>query len=133
MPDRAFTLDEVAECYRFTPRWLRDFIRTHNIPVFHTGKQIRFDGLAIVALEEALRRPCPSKSADAKTAATRSPSAAPSNYPMARGSAFEHALNLTAPTSRAKKPPPLKQKSSATPGTGNVVALAPSRKRSPAT
>ncbi len=28
------TLAEVAERYRFTERWLRDFIRSHGIPVF---------------------------------------------------------------------------------------------------
>src|SRR5205814_429352 len=103
MPEPLQTLAEVAERYRFSERWLRDFIRSRGIPVFHTGKQIRFDGFAIVALEEALRKPCPSPSADAKTAPARSPSAAASHYPTARGSVFEHALSLTASSSPRKR------------------------------
>jgi hypothetical protein len=131
MRERVQTLGEVAEQYRFSERWLRDFIRTRGIPVLHTGKQIRFDGLAIVALEEALRKPCPSPSPDAKTAPARSPSPAASHYPTVRGSAYERALNLTASSSPRKRPQPSKLKSSETPGTANVVALDRSRKRSP--
>jgi hypothetical protein len=131
MGDRTQTLEEVAEKYRLSERSLREFIRKHSIPVFHTGKQIRFDGLAIVALEEALRR-CPSKSQNAKTdPARRSPEPLP--YRTGDRSAFESALSLTAASSPKRKPPPSRRKSSATPGTENVVALDPSRKRSKVT
>ena len=116
--DRADTLAEVAERYRFTERWLRDFIRKHNIPVFHTGKQIRFDGLAIAALEEALRRPCHSVSNSEKTDRAPIRSRGPS-----RGSAYERLLNLESSLSRVKKPRRSKPDSSANSSTENVVVL----------
>jgi hypothetical protein len=98
--DHVDTLAEVAERYRFTERWLRDFIRKHNIPVFHTGKQIRFDGLAIAALEEALRRPYYSASSSEKS--DRAPIKSPG---PSRGSAYERLLNLENSLSRVKKAP----------------------------
>jgi hypothetical protein len=96
--ERADTLAEVAERYRFTERWLRDFIRKHNIPVFHTGKLIRFDALAIAALEEALRRPC-SKSSDAPIPAVSKSKA------LSRDSAFDRLLKLRQSRLREKKRP----------------------------
>jgi len=127
MIDRHLTLAEVAEQFQFSPRWLRDFIRARDIPVLHTGKQIRFDALALRSLEEALRR-CPSRSADEKTPAP-SPLMGPSAYRTGRGSAFELALKLTSLPSPAKKPPRSKRNCSATHGTGNVVALDRSERR----
>src|SRR5215469_2864944 len=97
--DPADTLAEVAERYRFSERWLRDFIRKHNIPVFHTGKQIRFDAVAVAALEEALRRPCLSKSPAEKTRVTFR-STAPS-----RDSAYDRLLRGRALRLRGRKRP----------------------------
>ena len=51
------TLSEVAERYKFSERWVRDFIREHAIPVLRTHNKIRFDQLAIDAFEAALRVP----------------------------------------------------------------------------
>jgi hypothetical protein len=94
------TLAEVAERYRFTERWLRDFIRKYNIRVFHTDKQIRFDGLSIAALEEALRRAYYSAPSSEKSARAPIKSPGPS-----RGSAYERLLNLENLLLRVKKPP----------------------------
>jgi hypothetical protein len=127
MPERDLTLAEVAELRRVTPRQLREFVRRHNIPILTTGKAIRFDAFALAALEEALRRPCRSKSSGGKTPAP-SPLPASSGSPMARGGAYENALRLTTRDSRAKKPSPSKQKYSAPPGTAVVVPLSASRK-----
>jgi hypothetical protein len=65
------TLADVAGDMHVTPRWLREVIRRHQIPVLRRGRVIRFDDLALRALEEALRSP--SKSSAAPTPA-RSPS-----------------------------------------------------------
>src|SRR5215470_3494492 len=54
-PQRDLTLAEVAELRRFTPRYLRELIRRHQIPVLRSGRLIRFDALSLSALEEALR------------------------------------------------------------------------------
>jgi len=37
LPSRDLTLAEVAELRRFTPRYLRELIRRHNIPVLRSG------------------------------------------------------------------------------------------------
>jgi hypothetical protein len=55
--ERDLTLAEVAELRQLTPRQLRDFVRRHQVPILTTGKAIRFDRVALAALEEALRRP----------------------------------------------------------------------------
>src|SRR6516225_1407669 len=54
-PQPDLTLAEVAELRRFTPRYLRELIRRHQIPVLRSGRLIRFDALSLFALEEALR------------------------------------------------------------------------------
>src|SRR4029077_21080119 len=63
-----YTLNEVAERYQFTPRQLRDLVRRKDVPVLTTGRAIRFDDIAIQALEGALRR-CPSTLSPEKTPA----------------------------------------------------------------
>lgn len=120
-------LPEVAERYRVTPRWLRELVRTLKIPVLRKGRVIRFDDLAIRALEEALRSP--SKSPAAATPA-RSPSLAPSNLPMDGECAYDAALKATTPPSPARKRRRSKPDCCATPGTANVVAFGASRRRS---
>jgi hypothetical protein len=87
------TLAEIAAGKQFTPRQLREFVRRHQIPVLTTGKGgvIRFDRLALVALEEALRAPGPSPSADEKIPALSS-SRGRSVFPTVRGDAFAQAL-----------------------------------------
>src|SRR5215472_12259511 len=55
LTQRDLTLVEVAELRRFTPRYLRELVRRHGIPVLRSGRLIRFDALALNALEEALR------------------------------------------------------------------------------
>jgi excisionase family DNA binding protein len=54
-PLRDLTLAEVADLRRLTPRYLRDLIRQHGIPVLRSGRLIRFDAYALAALEEVLR------------------------------------------------------------------------------
>src|SRR5579872_4499719 len=53
-------LTEVARDLAVEDRWLRGFVRAKQIPALRSGRTIRFDALALRALEEALR--CPSGS-----------------------------------------------------------------------
>ena len=53
-PQRDLTLAEVVELRRFTPRYLRELVRRHQIPVLRSGRLIRFDTLSLCALEEPL-------------------------------------------------------------------------------
>lgn len=48
-------MDEVADRYRLTRRQLFKMIRKFNLPVFKYADAIRFDEVAIAALERALR------------------------------------------------------------------------------
>ena len=100
MTEPILTLAEVAARYRFTERWLRDFIRARGLPVLHTGRQIRFDALALNALDQALRRPA--KPAAAEISASL-PSPARRTFPKGRGNAYERALSLATSLSRVKK------------------------------
>lgn len=49
------TMDEVAARYQLTRRKLFKIIRKFNLPVFRYADDIRFDEVAIAALETALR------------------------------------------------------------------------------
>jgi Helix-turn-helix domain len=49
------TLEEVAAELRVSPRWLRDFVRSHPIPMLKCGRSLRFDKRALAALEDELR------------------------------------------------------------------------------
>ncbi|HVB16177.1 MAG TPA: helix-turn-helix domain-containing protein [Stellaceae bacterium] len=100
-PDPILTLAEVAARYRFTERWLRDFIRAKHLPVLHTGRQIRFDAVALNALDQALRRPA--KPAAAEISAVALSSLARSAFPRGRGSAYERALSLLASITTPKR------------------------------
>jgi hypothetical protein len=121
MPDYR-ALAEVAAGFGVTPRWLRELVRAENIPVLRRGRVIRFDALALRALEEALRSP--SKSPAGPTPArSRSPA-------LSADAAYAAALKATSPPSPARKPPRSKRNCCATPGTGNVVAFAASPRRS---
>src|SRR5215472_13003863 len=75
-PQRDLTLAEVAELRRFTPRYLRELIRRHQIPVLRSGRLIRFDALSLCALEEALRCRSPSSVAN-QPAPSQSPGLSP--------------------------------------------------------
>src|SRR6516164_6208157 len=93
---RDLTLAEVAELRRFTPRYLRELIRRHKIPVLRSGRLIRFDALSLSVLEDVLR--CPSPSPVGNLAApSRSPAQSPER-------AFAAALKATTPNSLRKKP-----------------------------
>src|SRR5262245_21066018 len=114
-PERDLTLAEVAELRRFTPRYLRDLIRRHHIPVLRSGWLIRLDALSLSVLEEALRchspssvgnRPAPSRSAG-----------------LSRANAYAAALKATTPNSPPKRQLPLRPKSCERNGTANVVVL----------
>jgi hypothetical protein len=121
------TLGEVALDLKFTPRRLREVIRRRRIPVLRDGRDIRFDDLALRALEEALRSP--SRSPAGETPA-RSPSRAPSNLPMAPDAAYAAALKATTSPSPGKRRRSSKRDCCATPGTANVVAFGLSPRRS---
>src|ERR1700739_2590847 len=107
MPECDLTLAEVAEIRRFTPRYLRELVRRHQIPVLRSGRLIRFDALSLRALEEVLRchSPSPAASLPARSRlAARSP-----------GNAYDAALKATTQSSRPKKLPPWRPKSSEPP------------------
>src|SRR5215475_1470089 len=97
------TLAEVAELHRFRPRYLRAFIRRHGIPVLRSGRLIRFDALALCALEEALR--CPSPSPAAVPVAVLSPPPA-----LSPAVAYANALRATTPNSPRKRRQPSRQR-----------------------
>src|SRR5215472_12338252 len=121
MADRYLTLDDAAELFSFTPRYLRELIRRHQIPVLKSGRLIRFDATALHALEEALR--CRSKSSR-ESKLGRSPSPVRYASVPARGSEFNNALVATTPSSPPKKQRSSRQKFSAPIGmAGNVAAL----------
>src|SRR5262249_49541760 len=120
-PQRDLTLPEVAELRRFTPRYLRELIRRHQIPVLRSGRLIRFDALSLCALEEALRCHSPSSGAN-RPERLPSPALSPAR-------AFAAALKATTTKSPPKRQQQLRQTSFAPRGTANVVALARSQKR----
>lgn len=109
------TLAEIALDLKVEKRWLRELVHDEKIPVLRRGRVIRFDALAIRALEEALRSPSRSSAG-----ATPAPSPSPGLSPDA---AFAAALKATSRASPAKKRRRSKRNCCATPGTGNVVAL----------
>ena len=122
---RAATLDEVAEYLGLTRRVVRNLVRRHAIPALDTGHSIRFDELAFNALLEALR--CRSMSSAAQVATPyRLP--ASSGYRTAGGSKYADVLARLESSSRRKKQPPSKPRSSGTLTTASVVALGPMRK-----
>src|SRR5215472_4635880 len=121
--DEIFTLDEIAELFKFKARRLREIIKKYGIPVLQDGHEIRFDQPALVALKEAIRKPCHLESSAAETPA-RSRSTAAST-----GSAISVERRVRQLLSREKKPPRGKPKSSEPLGTGNVVGFIPSAKR----
>ena len=54
-PGRLLTVVEVAELYGYQKRYILELIHRHGIPVLGTRRMIRFDRVALDALEEALR------------------------------------------------------------------------------
>lgn len=121
------TLAEMAAALGVKPRWLRELVQERHIPVLRKGRVIRFDAIAIRAVEDSLR--CRLKSSAEKTP-VRSPSSGRSTGPMAPEAALDAALKATTAGSLAKKPRRSKRNFSATPGTGNVVAFEHSQRQS---
>lgn len=95
METEYFTLAEVADQLRVRPRWLRELVRAKNIPVLRSGRVIRFDELALRALEETMRAPT-------KSVEPRAPARAARNLPMDVETAMAAALKALTPP--AKKP-----------------------------
>src|SRR5262249_9378561 len=119
--ERDLTLAEVAELRRFTPRYLRELVRRHAIPVLGSGRLIRFDAFSLSVLEDVLR--CRSKSPAA-------PAPAPSqSQVLSPARAFAAALKATTPNSPRRRQRPSRRTFSAPDGTANVGARAPSPKR----
>src|SRR5215475_14142112 len=128
MSEPILTFAQVVDRYQFTRRKLRNIIRKFSIPVLHYGgdiDDIRFDDVALTALDEALR--CPSKSSAANL---RAPSRSRVRYAQlpATASAYNDVLALTTSPSPKEKPPASPPKS--TPAeSGNVVPIGHSPKR----
>ena len=101
METEYFTLAEVADQLRVRPRWLRELVRERGIPVLRKGRVIRFDALALRALEETMRVP-------AKSVERRPPARAARDLPMDPDTAYAAALKALAPP--AKKPAPARRK-----------------------
>jgi excisionase family DNA binding protein len=123
---RAATLDEVADYLGLTTRVVRNLTKKYGIPALDTGAQLRFDELAFNALLEALR--CRSMSNPAPTVQVPYRSRGSSRSPTAGGSKYAAVLDRISSNSREKKQRRSKPASCATPTTGNVVALAGTRK-----
>src|SRR6516164_8539153 len=125
------TLDEVAREYRVTPRWLRERVNKMSLPVLKAGRTMLFDEHALSQLQESMR--CRSPSSNANPPA---PLPSPARSPAAASKLQRRAIDLLASAkpsaghSRRKKPRTLQTDSSMTDGTANVVAFAPSTKRS---
>src|SRR5215475_5542475 len=114
MSEPILTFAQVVDRYQFTRRKLRNIIRKFSIPVLHYGgdiDDIRFDDVALTALEEALRCPSPS-SAEKVRARLRSPARSASR--MVPQSEYNVEQRATALLSRARKRPSLKLRSSET-------------------
>jgi excisionase family DNA binding protein len=103
-PQRDLTLAEVAELRRFTPRYLRELVRRHQIPVLRSGRLIRFDALSLSALEETLRCHSPSSGANP---AVPSQSAAPSRANAYAASAVPARALLRSRCASSSKAPSL--------------------------
>ena len=118
---RILTLQETAEMFRVSPRWLRETVNALGIPVLRKGRVIRFDNIAIESLKEAMRQPAPSLT---RTAAAYSRT----RSGRSTGKAYENALRLTAPPPREKRPP--RSRSTASLYEEELRAMSrPSRKR----
>jgi len=100
-----FTLEEVAEQFKFTPRQLRELInklvKQGRIQVMRRGQAIRLDAAMIDALKEAIKTPWPSESL-----ATQWPLLRPIGSLLsvrARQSVFNEALKAMTPSPRPKR------------------------------
>lgn len=107
METEYFTLAEVADQLRVRPRWLRELVRERGIPVLRKGRVIRFDALALRAIEETMRAP-------AKSIEPRPPARAARDLPMDPDTAMAAALKALAPA--AKKPAVPRRKLASRPG-----------------
>jgi excisionase family DNA binding protein len=114
---RLLTVVEVAELYGYQKRYILELVRRHRIPVLGTGRMIRFDRVALDALEEALRFRSPSPAAN-RPAPSPSPGASPD-------AAFNAALKRLTRDSPKKKPHSSKPSSCAPNTTENAVASDP--------
>ena len=125
------TLEEVAAQYRFSERKLRELIKKHNLPVLQSGKRlIRFDRLALNALEEALRRPCLIGSPPEKTATERSQSRGRTRSPAA---ALDSARKAITDALQRKRPGSSRRNISGKNTSGEVIPIRRSRKQSRST
>jgi hypothetical protein len=125
-------LEQVAADYRVTPRRLKRAIREHGIAVLRLGRSISFDHVALEQLEQALRQ-CPGPAEFELNLASIKPPARPMASPSrarSRVNAYDAALKALTQNSPEKKRPRSKPSSFATHGTGNVVVLDHSAKRS---
>ena len=115
------TLAQAAEIFHKKPRWLRNYVKKHKIPVLKPGRDLLFDDIALSALREAMRCHSPSPGAGEPA---RLPSAG-----LSPDAAYAAALKVTIRSLRQKKPGRSRRNSSEQLGTGNVVALEPGQKR----
>jgi hypothetical protein len=124
MGEPAQDRDAVALTLGISPRTLRRLERTHGIPVLRVGRQVRYDRLAIAALEEA----CRSKSAPVEVVKVYG-SPAPLPLPARRkGSASADVLAAMMQDLQQKKRPRLSGRSCETTTTENVVAFVAGQK-----
>ncbi|MBN8872855.1 MAG: hypothetical protein J0H67_08470 [Rhodospirillales bacterium] len=93
------TPEDVAQEFGISRLKLIRFCRKHGVPLLDLNGSIRFDQVAIQALEEA----CRSRSSPAPTRALSGSSAPSSQRGPRRADAFANALALTTPNSRQTK------------------------------
>lgn len=63
-PGSLLSLEQVAEMFGKTPRWIRQYVRRRSIPALKAGRSLLFDEIAVSAMKEAMRQPLPARSSD---------------------------------------------------------------------
>lgn len=117
----ALTRGQVAERLGVSVKTLDRLLRRHPVPILKVGRLIRFDDHAITYLREVV---CRSTSAAEPTPAPSISSAAFVRPVPPRVSSLDAALQLTTPSSRAKRPRRSRPNTSAPCGTESELPRA---------
>ena len=122
-----YTVAEIAEKLKYPPRKIIEAVYKLKIQFLGSdARDMRLNPHQVTALLEAMGEPCRSESPNGPI----DPGIGSKVGSRATRNAFANALEATASDSPKKRPPRSKRRSSARSGTGNVVALDRSPKRS---
>jgi hypothetical protein len=122
-----FTIDEIAEKLKYPPRKVLEAVYKLKIEFLgNDARDMRLNPEQVTALLQAMGEPCRSVSSNGQI----EPGFGSKVELRATRNAYANALKATAKNSPGKRRQRSKLRSSARSGTGNVVALDPSPKRS---